>query len=66
MKETIELQGVIYDTSQLIIKRYGISTMTLRRWTQCGRLPQPIRLGRTKYFARDEVEARLSCGEYEN
>ena len=63
MKETIELQGVIYDTSQILIERYAISAMTLWRWQKNGLLPRPIRLGRTKYFARAEVEARLSSAE---
>jgi predicted DNA-binding transcriptional regulator AlpA len=62
MNETIELQGVIYDTGQIIIERYGISAMTLWRWTKRGLLPQPIRIGRTKYYERQEVEARLSYG----
>jgi predicted DNA-binding transcriptional regulator AlpA len=63
MKECIELQGVIYDASQTLIERYGISAMTLWRWTKRGVLPRPIKLGRKSYFARGEVEARLACPE---
>jgi DNA-binding transcriptional MerR regulator len=63
MKKTIELQGMIYDTGQIIIERYGISPMTVWRWERRGLLPPPIKLGRTKYYERREVEARLSCGD---
>ena len=63
MKKSIELQGVIYDTGQMLIKRYGISKMTLWRWTKRGFLPKPLKLGRTKYYARDEVESRLASPE---
>jgi predicted DNA-binding transcriptional regulator AlpA len=36
--------------------------MTLYRWTKDGFLPQPIKLGRTNYYPRTEVEDWLSEG----
>jgi DNA-binding transcriptional MerR regulator len=63
MKETIELSGQVYDSGDLLRDRYGLSEMTIYRWTKRGLLPPPIRLGRTNYYARNEVEARLSRGE---
>jgi predicted DNA-binding transcriptional regulator AlpA len=63
MKGTIKLSGQIYDSGDLLRQRYGLSEMTVYRWTKRGLLPPPIRLGRMNYYARDEVEARLSRGE---
>jgi len=63
MKETIELSGQVYDSGDLLRDRFGLSEMTIYRWTKRGLLPPPIRLGRTNYYARDEVEVRFSRGE---
>ena len=63
VKETIELGGQIYDSGDLLRDRYGLSEVTIYRWTKRGLLPPPIRLGRINYYARDEVDARLSLGE---
>jgi predicted site-specific integrase-resolvase len=63
MKETIELSGQVYDSGDLLRGRYGLSEMTIYRWTKRGLLPPPIRLGRKNYYVRDEVEARLSRGK---
>ena len=63
MKDTIELSGQVYDCGDLLRDRYGLSEVTIYRWTKRGLLPPPIRLGRTNYYARDEVQARLSRGE---
>lgn len=63
MKETIELSGQVYDCGDLLRDRYGLSEMTIYRWTKRGLLPPPVRLGRTNYYPRREVEARLTRGE---
>jgi predicted DNA-binding transcriptional regulator AlpA len=63
MKDTIQLSGQVYDSSDLLRDRYGLSEVTIYRWTKRGLLPPPIRLGRINYYARDEVEARLTRGE---
>ena len=43
MKETIELSGQVYDSGDLLRDRYGLSEMTIYRWTKRGLLPPPIR-----------------------
>jgi hypothetical protein len=63
MKDTIELNGEVYDSRTLLREQYGLSVMTVYRWTKRGLLPPPIRLGRSNYYPRTEVEARLSHGE---
>ena len=63
MKDTIELSGQVYDCGDLLRDRYGLSEVTIYRWTKRGLLPPPIRLGCINYYARDEVEARLTRGE---
>lgn len=62
MKTTIMLSGRCYDSGCALRHRYGLSPMTIYRWTKGGLLPQPIKLGRTNYYPRNEVEARLSKG----
>lgn len=62
MKRSIVLSGLTYDSGGLLRDRYGLSPMTLYRWTKGGFLPQPIKLGRTNYYPRTEVEDRLSKG----
>lgn len=62
MKTTIVLSGRTYDSGGLLRNRFGLSAMTLYRWTKDGFLPQPIKLGRTNYYPRSEVEDRLSKG----
>jgi predicted DNA-binding transcriptional regulator AlpA len=62
MKGTIVLIGETYESSGLLRDRYGLSAMTVYRWTKNGFLPQPIKLGRTNYYPRNEVENRLSKG----
>ena len=62
MKDTIELQGQLFDSKQSLCERFGVSIMTLQRWKEKGLLPTPIRLGKANYYAREEVEARLVQG----
>jgi predicted DNA-binding transcriptional regulator AlpA len=66
MNKTIELRGQAYDSGILLRDRYGLSAMTIYRWTRRGLLPPPIRLGRVNFYARNEVEARLSRGTEQN
>ncbi len=59
MKRTIKIQDKIFDTGQVLMERYGISIKSIDRWTKKGQLPPPIRLGKVRYFNREEVEAKL-------
>ena len=62
MKRTIVLGGRTYDSGSLVRDQYGLSPMTLYRWTKDGFLPQPIKLGRSNYYPRNEVEDSLIKG----
>ena len=59
MKPTIKIQDKIFDIGQVLMERYGISIKSIDRWTKKGQLPLPIRLGKVRYFNREEVEAKL-------
>jgi predicted DNA-binding transcriptional regulator AlpA len=59
MKTTISLKGHEYDSASAIIEKYGISYMTLYKWTKEGVLPHPVKLGRRNYYNRQAIENRL-------
>jgi|HubBroStandDraft_4_1064222.scaffolds.fasta_scaffold1683444_1 hypothetical protein len=63
MKETIELDGQIFDSGLVLQERFGIRAVTVWRWTERGLLPTPTRIGRTNYYRRDQVEETMSLGE---
>ena len=63
MKHTLEIQGRVYESSALLIERYGLTSNGLWKWHKRGLLPPPLKLGRRNYFLKDEVEARLAQGE---
>ena len=63
MKHSLEFHGQLYESTALITERLGISRITLYRWLKRGLLPSPIKLGRRHYYARSDVEARLTRGE---
>jgi predicted site-specific integrase-resolvase len=59
MKTTISLKGEEYDSTTVIIEKYGISYMTLYKWTKEGVVPHPVKLGRRNYYNREAIENRL-------
>jgi predicted DNA-binding transcriptional regulator AlpA len=63
MKETIVLRGQEYDNSSTITDKYGITYMTLYKWTKAGLLPQPVKLGRRVFYNRQAVENHLLGSE---
>ena len=62
MKETLILRGQTFDSARVIQERYGLSAMSLVRWCRSGFLPKPIRLGRLRYYPREEIDACLARG----
>lgn len=55
---TAESDGVVYISAAQLAKRYGIHVVTVWRWAQIGRIPQPVRLTpRTTRWRKDEIEA---------
>ena len=63
MKQTLEFLGRIHDSAEIIMERYGLDPMKLYRWTKKGLLPKPVKLGRNRFYPREEVDSRLSRGE---
>jgi predicted site-specific integrase-resolvase len=59
MKTTISLKGQEYDSASTIIEKYGISYMTLYKWTKEGVGPPAVKLGRRNYYNREAIENRL-------
>jgi predicted site-specific integrase-resolvase len=41
-----------------LAERLGVSTRTLDRWTEAGRLPEPIRVNKRKYWPTDTEPRR--------
>jgi predicted DNA-binding transcriptional regulator AlpA len=62
MKGTIVLGGQSYDSGVIVQDRYGLSAMTMYRWTKKGLLPPPIKLGGANYYCRKDVDVWLSRG----
>jgi predicted DNA-binding transcriptional regulator AlpA len=63
MKATIVLRGQDYDNATTITDKYGITYMTLYKWTKAGLLPQPVKLGRRVFYNRQAVENHLLGAE---
>jgi predicted DNA-binding transcriptional regulator AlpA len=63
VKDFLEIQGRSYMTPITIMAEFGITQPTFYRWVKRDLLPKPIKLGTRRYYARDEVEARLARGE---
>jgi predicted DNA-binding transcriptional regulator AlpA len=63
MKDSIELDGRMFDHSHLVAQRFQISAATVRRWVRRGLLPKPVRLGSNAYYDRSEVDFRVRRGE---
>lgn len=58
--------GVVYLSAAQLARRYGVHIVTVWRWAQTGRLPQPVRLTpRTTRWRRDEIEASEAKRESE-
>lgn len=56
MKETLELNGKIFDCTGSISARLGVGKTALWNWKKAGLLPQPVRIGIRDYYRRDQVE----------
>lgn len=53
-----ENDGVVYLSAAQLALRYGVHVVTVWRWAQLGRIPQPVRLTpRTTRWRRDQIEA---------
>ena len=63
MHKTIEIDGVIYDSTLYLREQFGFGPNTGTRWRKRGLLPPPVRLGTINYFRRDKVAELLAQGE---
>jgi hypothetical protein len=61
MKDTVELAGRVFESKSAICDRLGVSLMSLRGWHDRDILPKPVRLGRSNYYDRDELDKRLTA-----
>ena len=60
MHNSIEIDGVIYDSTMCLREQFGIGANTPMRWHKRGLLPSPVRLGVRKYFRRDKIAELLT------
>jgi predicted DNA-binding transcriptional regulator AlpA len=55
---TENVGGVVYLSAAQLAARYGVHIVTVWRWAQAGRLPQPVRLAPgTTRWRKEEIEA---------
>jgi predicted site-specific integrase-resolvase len=59
MKRTVILQNEVYDDAHTIQQTFGVTPGTMREWIKGGVLPEPVMIGRHRFFNRQEVERRL-------
>lgn len=46
-------------STEQVMAHFEISRATLYRWTKCGRLPEPLKFGRSSRWLAAEVAARI-------
>jgi hypothetical protein len=59
MKDSITLQGRIYECTKLVQQRFGLDDQTLRKWAKNNIVPSPVRLGNKCFYDREAIEARI-------
>jgi hypothetical protein len=56
MKDSIVLQGQIYECTKLVQQRFGLDDQTLRKWVKSNIVPSPLRLGNKCFYDSEAVE----------
>ena len=46
-----------------VAARVGFSARTIRRWTECGRFPKPMKDGRSIYWSVKLIETIINSGQ---
>jgi excisionase family DNA binding protein len=59
---TLGFDATEYVTSRDVAEAFGVCLDTVRRWTRAGKL-QAVKVGRSKYYKADEVQAAFEAGE---
>jgi hypothetical protein len=63
VKQTIELNGKIFDGAPIIVDRFGLNVNTIQKWIERGLLPEPVKIGGRNFFQRDRVDELMLKGE---
>ena len=63
MRDTIEIEGELWDNSRFLREKYGVCWATIDRWRRRGLLPDGTKIGRVWYWRRAAVERKMSRGE---
>ena len=63
MKDTIILEGRLFDCTKLVLQRYGLDDHTLRKLVKAEIVPGPVTIGNKNFFDRKAIESRIleSC-----
>ena len=56
MRDSIILQGRIYECTKLVQQRFGLDDQTLRKWAKSSIVPSPLRLGNKCFYDREAIE----------
>jgi hypothetical protein len=59
VKDTITLEGRIFDCTKLVLQRYGLDDHTLRKLVKANILPGPVTIGNKNFFDRKAIESQL-------
>jgi DNA-binding transcriptional MerR regulator len=59
MKDSIVLQGRIYECTKLVQQRFGLDDQTLRKWAKKNIVPSPVRLGNKCFYDREAIESKI-------
>ena len=63
MKDTITLEGRIFDCTKFVLQKYGLDDHTLRKLVKADIVPRPVTIGNKNFFDRKAIESRIlkSC-----
>jgi len=63
VKDTIILEGRLFDCTKLVLQRYGLDDHTLRKLVKAEIVPGPVTIGNKNFFDRKAIESRIleSC-----
>jgi hypothetical protein len=62
VKDTITLEGRIFDCTKLVLQKYGFDDHTLRKLVKANIVPGPVTIGNKNFFDRKAIESRMVEG----
>jgi predicted DNA-binding transcriptional regulator AlpA len=60
--KTIEMSGKVFENGPELTARLGLSEYTIKKYMRERRLPNPVKLGKVRWFERELVDQFLSAG----